>query len=183
MSNSSIRPIDRTLLGATTPGRSGPESNVNERVLCISQNFRTGASPSDHLMFIFKTLVEGRGNLTPQQICSQCIQQQSIYMGMCVYICVRVYMYVCVYVCMYVYVCVCVYRHVRVCMCYRFLINICRFFASEKRWAGSVIKLTIENFQAFFFSFSSLSISFSPLSLFLLFLFLLLSLLILKFFK
>ena len=30
MSNGSIRPIDRTLLGATTPNQSGPGSNDNE---------------------------------------------------------------------------------------------------------------------------------------------------------
>ena len=31
----SIRPIDRTLSGATTPAQSGPGSDGNERVLCI----------------------------------------------------------------------------------------------------------------------------------------------------
>ena len=30
MSNRSIRPIDRILSGATTPGQSGPESNGKE---------------------------------------------------------------------------------------------------------------------------------------------------------
>ena len=30
MSNSSIQPIDGTLLDATTPGQSGPESDGNE---------------------------------------------------------------------------------------------------------------------------------------------------------
>ena len=37
---------DRTLLGATTLGQSGPGSNGNERVLCISWIFL----PSDGLM-------------------------------------------------------------------------------------------------------------------------------------
>ena len=37
MSNSSIWPIDRTLLSATTPGQSEPGSNGNQGVLCISQ--------------------------------------------------------------------------------------------------------------------------------------------------
>ena len=36
---SSIWPIDWTLSGATTPGQSGPESDGNERVLCIPQSF------------------------------------------------------------------------------------------------------------------------------------------------
>ena len=38
MSNSSIQPIDRTLSGATTPGQSGPRSDANEDVFCISQS-------------------------------------------------------------------------------------------------------------------------------------------------
>ena len=50
MSNSSIWPIDRTLLGATTPGQSGPGSNGNERQLHISQSSSiTKASLSDCL--------------------------------------------------------------------------------------------------------------------------------------
>ena len=35
MSNSSIWPIDTTLLGATSPGQSGPGSDGNEQVDCI----------------------------------------------------------------------------------------------------------------------------------------------------
>ena len=52
MSNSSIWPINKTLSGATTPGLSGPGSDVNEGVLCIpeSSNF-TGASPSDCVVY------------------------------------------------------------------------------------------------------------------------------------
>ena len=51
MSNTSIWPIDRILSGATTPGQSEPESDDNERVLCIPQNSSiTGASPSDCLV-------------------------------------------------------------------------------------------------------------------------------------
>ena len=38
MSNSSIWPIDRTLLGAITQGPSGPESDGNEMVLRIPQS-------------------------------------------------------------------------------------------------------------------------------------------------
>ena len=50
MSNSSIWHIDRTLLGAITPGQSGPGSDGNEEVLCIPQSTSiTGASPSDCL--------------------------------------------------------------------------------------------------------------------------------------
>ena len=45
---SPIRPIDRTPLGATTPGQSGPRSDGNERVLLISQSSSiAGASLSD----------------------------------------------------------------------------------------------------------------------------------------
>ena len=35
---SSIWSINRTLSGATTPGQSGPESDSDERVLCIAQS-------------------------------------------------------------------------------------------------------------------------------------------------
>ena len=48
---SSIGTIDRTLLGATTPGQSGPGSDGNEGVLCITQRFSiTGTSISDCLV-------------------------------------------------------------------------------------------------------------------------------------
>ena len=46
MSNSSIRPIDRTLSGATTPVRREPGSNDNEGVIHISQSSLAGASAS-----------------------------------------------------------------------------------------------------------------------------------------
>ena len=43
--------MDRTLSSATTPGQSGPESNSNKGVLCISQSSSiTGTSPSDCLV-------------------------------------------------------------------------------------------------------------------------------------
>ena len=51
MSNSSIWPIDRTLSGANTPGKSGPESDGNEGVLYITQSSNiTEASSSDCLV-------------------------------------------------------------------------------------------------------------------------------------
>ena len=51
MGNSSIWPIDRTLLGATTPGQSGPGSNVNEGLLRILQGTSiTGTAPADYLV-------------------------------------------------------------------------------------------------------------------------------------
>ena len=50
MSNSSIRPIDKTLSGPTTPGQSGDERNGNEGVLHIPQASKAGASPSDGLI-------------------------------------------------------------------------------------------------------------------------------------
>ena len=46
----SIWPIDRTLLGATTPGQSEPGSNSNEGVLRIPQISKAGASPTDGLI-------------------------------------------------------------------------------------------------------------------------------------
>ena len=51
MSNSSIWPIDKTLLGGTILGQSGPGTNSNERGLHIPQSFSiTGASPSDYFV-------------------------------------------------------------------------------------------------------------------------------------
>ena len=47
---SSIWPMGRILSGATTPGQSGPRSNINETVLCIPKSSSiTGASPPDCL--------------------------------------------------------------------------------------------------------------------------------------
>ena len=45
----SIWRIDRTLSGTTTTGQSGPGSNGNKGVLCISQISKAGAWPSDSL--------------------------------------------------------------------------------------------------------------------------------------
>ena len=51
MSNSSICPIDRILLGVTTLGQSGPGSDGNEGVFQNRQRSSiTEASPSDYLM-------------------------------------------------------------------------------------------------------------------------------------
>ena len=51
MPNSSIRPIDRNLSGATSCYQSGPRSTSNELVLRISLSSNiTGASLSDCLM-------------------------------------------------------------------------------------------------------------------------------------
>ena len=51
MSNSSIRPINRTLSGVTTPSQSGPGSNGNEGVLHIPQSSSIiGTLPSDCLV-------------------------------------------------------------------------------------------------------------------------------------
>ena len=46
---SSIRPIDRTLSGSSTPGQSGSGSDGNKGLLCILQSI-TGTSPSDRLV-------------------------------------------------------------------------------------------------------------------------------------
>ena len=51
MSNNSIWLIDRTLSGATTPSKTGPESDGIEGVLRILQSSSiTGASPSGYLV-------------------------------------------------------------------------------------------------------------------------------------
>ena len=51
MSNSSIWPINRTLLSVTTPDQSGPGNNGDEEVFSIDKNSSiTGASLSDCLV-------------------------------------------------------------------------------------------------------------------------------------
>ena len=51
MQFSSIGPIDKALLGATTPDQSGPGSDGNEGVLRIPQSFSiTTTSPPDCLV-------------------------------------------------------------------------------------------------------------------------------------
>ena len=70
---SSIRSIDRTLSGATTPGLSGPESDGNEGVLRIPQSSSiTGTSALDYLVSYQDTRCWG---LTRLQRCSRCIIQ------------------------------------------------------------------------------------------------------------
>ena len=65
--------MDSALSGATTPGQSGPGSNVNKGVLYILQSSSiTGTSPSDCLVSYLGHSLQG---LTPLQRCSRCILQ------------------------------------------------------------------------------------------------------------
>ena len=59
MTNFSIWPIDKTLLGATTPGQSECWNNDNEEVLCIPQS----SSPLECLISYLGHLLEGGGVL------------------------------------------------------------------------------------------------------------------------
>ena len=70
VSNSSISPRDRTLSGATTPGKSAPRSDGNERMLHIPQIFKTGAS---QLNFLTSYPGHSLGEYNPVQECSRCI--------------------------------------------------------------------------------------------------------------
>ena len=45
--NSSIWPIDETLISTNTPDQSEYESNANKKGTPHSPNFQTGSSPSD----------------------------------------------------------------------------------------------------------------------------------------
>ena len=73
---SSIWPIERTLSGATTPGKSGPWSDGNERILRIPKSSNiTEASPSDCLVSYPGHLL-GR-SLTPLQSSSRCINRRN----------------------------------------------------------------------------------------------------------
>ena len=55
----SLRLIDRTLSGATTPGQSGLGSNGNEGILHFPQISKAGALPSDSLMWYPGHSMEG----------------------------------------------------------------------------------------------------------------------------
>ena len=69
----SIWSIDKTLLGATTSGQSGPGCDGNEGVLCIPQSSSmTGTLPSDCLVSYQDTRWR---ILTPLQRSSRCILQ------------------------------------------------------------------------------------------------------------
>ena len=71
----SIWPTDRTLLGATTPGQSGPGSDGNEGLLRILQSSSiTGTSPSGCLVSYTGHSLRG-GGLTLQQRSNWCILQ------------------------------------------------------------------------------------------------------------
>ena len=90
MSNHSIWPIDRTLLGATTPGQSGPGSNGNKGVLRIPQSSSiTGTSPSDCLVSYPDT---HWGGLTPLQRGSQHILQPQPTGRGCLYQRIMIYL-------------------------------------------------------------------------------------------
>ena len=65
-----IWPIDRTLSGATTPGRSGPGSYGNTPHFPNLQ----GWSLTIRLLNVISWTFVGKG-LTPRQICSRCILQ------------------------------------------------------------------------------------------------------------
>ena len=70
-SNSSIRPIDRTLSVVTTPGQSGPKSNGNERVhhiphcsltmsyFGVTSRTLIGSCPSAEMQLVYSTFPAG----------------------------------------------------------------------------------------------------------------------------
>ena len=72
MSNSSVRPIDRTLSGITTPDKSEPGSKGNEGLLRIPQSLNvTGASPIDYLVsYPEHSLVESHHSAEMQSVYS-----------------------------------------------------------------------------------------------------------------
>ena len=76
---SSIWPIDRTVLGATTQRESGPGSDGNEGVLCFPQSYSiTGTSLSDCLVsYLGHTLWRG-GSYPPLQRSSRSILQSQL---------------------------------------------------------------------------------------------------------
>ena len=76
---SSIRPIDRTLSGATTLGWSGPGSNGNKGVLRIPQSsYIIETSQSDCLVSYPGHSFWGQGILMPLQRSIWCILQSQL---------------------------------------------------------------------------------------------------------
>ena len=71
--NSSIWPIDGTLIGTTTPDQNGPGSNANKRVLCIPWRSSNGTLQSDCLVSYRDP--RGGGSLTRLKRCNRCILQ------------------------------------------------------------------------------------------------------------
>ena len=70
--NGSTLPIRKTILGATTPGQSGSESDSNEGVLNIPQGSSiTGTSPPDCLMSYPGNSLGG--DLIPRKRCNRFI--------------------------------------------------------------------------------------------------------------
>ena len=77
MTNSSIWAIDRTLSGATTPGKSESGSDGNEEIQCIPQSSSiTGATSSDCLMHYPGHSLGGGLISLPR--CSWCILQPQL---------------------------------------------------------------------------------------------------------
>ena len=73
---SSIRSMDRTLSGATTPNKSGPESDGSEGVLRVPQTSSiTRTSPADCLVLYPGHPLRWGGGLTPLQRNSRCMLQ------------------------------------------------------------------------------------------------------------
>ena len=74
MQFNSIWYIDRTLLGATIPGQSEPESDSNEGVLRIPQSSRIAGTPQSDC-YVSYPGQSFRGGLTPLQKYSRSILQ------------------------------------------------------------------------------------------------------------
>ena len=102
MSKSSIWPIHRTLLGAITPGQSGPGSKGNEGVLCIPQSSSiTGASLSYSLVSYlcrgFLPLRRDAVRISYSPTGSR--NNRNVNLSFLIYI--YIYIYMCVCVCVY----------------------------------------------------------------------------------
>ena len=72
LSNSSIRPIDKTLSSDTSANQNRPGSDGNERIFHITQSFKTATSPLNCLML---SLGSSSGSLILLQRCTQFILQ------------------------------------------------------------------------------------------------------------
>ena len=141
MSNSSIRPIHRTLSGVTNRGYNRPASNGNGEVLHAHQSSWTVALPTycvvshqGHLLQGVLPLCRGAVGILYSHhwlglyvhvyiyiyiYPSICVYIY-IYMRSCVYRYMHVYVYACIYMYMhvyvYVYACICIYMHICVCV-------------------------------------------------------------------
>ena len=131
MQFSSIWPVNRTLLGATTPSQNGPGNDDSEGVLCKAP----ALLESHHQIFLVSCPGHSLSGVLP--LCRDAVgvfcSKKSLGKKSLLYIYIYIYIYVCVCVCMCVCVVVCVRAHARVCILCA-LQKVCVFLMGRSNW-------------------------------------------------